>query len=135
MVVFSPTGQKISMLGRDTTHPLLYIIFILVCQAKNSYNFLYCIYYKKYCIQWTQTALCILYKVYCIQRTSSFTYSIYYIVYIKHYFLYCIQYTLNIIYLVYSILYTINHWLINCKQIVRQIVNKWLTNCRINSCG
>ena len=51
MVVFSPTGQKISMLGRDTTHPLLYIIFILVCQAKNSYNFLYCIYYKKYCIQ------------------------------------------------------------------------------------
>lgn len=51
MVVFRPAGQKISMLGRDTTHPPLYIIFILYCQVKNSYNFPYCIKYKKYCIQ------------------------------------------------------------------------------------
>ena len=36
--VFCIQYTEIFIVGRDTTHPLLYNIFILICQAKNSYN-------------------------------------------------------------------------------------------------
>ena len=108
--VTRPTPYYISYLFyivKQKIVTIFYTVYIIKNIVYNEHRWLYI-----YCIK------------YIVYKGHTLLFSILYIVYIKHYFIYCIQYTLNIIYLVYSILYTINHWLINCKQIVNKSFDK-----------